>query len=190
MIVQQEALAKKYAEAILNLYFDSLNEECIENFATLERFIRCNKKFLAYLSVAAIDIKEREKMLVEMVERISSRLSIFCYTIKRIVLVLLKHKRIELLGDVIRQIIKQFRIRKKILPCKIETSHEISKANERQLVSFFDKITKRDLCIEFEVNKSLICGVRVKSDFFLWESSIDKTLKRIKVNALRQAGLL
>ena len=186
MIVYREIIAKKYAVALLNLYFDSLSEECMSEFMALEAFFRKNKEFLAYLNVATLDMKSREKMINLVLYKVFSHLSICCKTVKRLIILLLKHKRIDILQDVVRVLVKEFMRRKNIVQCTISVSHPIDKTEKKSIVDFFKKVTGSNVYALFKTDEFLISGIRMKSDFFLWEKSVDAELKRIKHNVLQR----
>ena len=54
MIIRQKIIARKYAQAFLNLYFDALTQLHIDAVIDLHKFLLENKGILCYLSLPGL----------------------------------------------------------------------------------------------------------------------------------------
>ena len=91
MLLRTEVIAKKYAQALLAIYADRMDQECFESLLGLERFFKGNKKLSIYLSLPTITDDVKEKALNKMFEAFS-----ICDLMKKLVRTLLLHRRLSL----------------------------------------------------------------------------------------------
>ena len=73
-----------------------------------------------------------------------------------------------------------YREKNKIINGVIEAYPYVDDNEIELLKTFFKQKTGYTINASTEINKSLIAGIRIKSDRFLWEQSIRKRLNAIK----------
>lgn len=184
MISGKDVVAKRYAKALLNLYYILLNQRCFTSMLNLEAFFKKNKQLIVYLTIPTLS----DEVKIDVMEKIFQRLGT-CKTIMRLVRALLRHRRIELLVDVIRNIICEYRIRRNMMEFKVISSHHLSDEQQKSIINFLHAKTDASITAHFEVDPELLCGLRIQGKTFLWERSLSKCLKSVERSALRQVGL-
>lgn len=177
MRAAQEIIAKKYAQALLNLYFDVIKPECFDTLIVLNEFFKKNERFIRYLCIPTIPDSIKEKMLEKVFESL-----MVCSTVKQLVAPLMKQRRIELLKQVISQLIDRYRLKIGSVKFSVSTSHQLSSPDQEKIVTFLSKETNKIVLADFFVDKKLICGFRAESKTFLFERSVVKKIRDVKTS--------
>lgn len=184
MEVNANIIAKKYAVAFLNLYFDQMTNEFINKILKLKKILLINRLFYIYLRIPNISYFIKKKVL----NKISQALDLD-RPIKKMLFVLLDQGRIEILDIILHQIMIFYRKRKGIDFFKILSSSVLSDSEKKRVINFVENMSKKEIISDFIVDPKLICGLRIQSNTFLWERSIAKQLRDIKRFIFKQVGL-
>jgi ATP synthase F1 delta subunit len=179
MIVLESKLAKKYATAFLNVYGERCTPEYFENIKKLLKFIQTNNVFQAILNLPSLTIKNRK----EIVDFVSNKLNLQ-EPIKKLVMVLLKKKRIDLLGEVLKKILLIQSDKEKKHHFEVTTSHEINEKEKTSIKKFIQNLIKTNVTASFKTDKSLIVGIKIEGNKYLWERSLSKKLRDIEQKIL------
>ncbi|MFC1894653.1 ATP synthase F1 subunit delta [Candidatus Dependentiae bacterium] len=184
MQVRINLIAKKYALAFLNNFFGQLSDEDIDKLIYLQNFLKKNKLFYVYLRIPSLsgDIKQKA------IDRLIKSFDLGEPSLRLIVL-LLKEGRIEILDKVLSKIVMLYRFRKKIKLFNVASSHELSLNQQEKVIKFLKNMANGRVIAKFIVDKKLISGLRIQSDNFLWERSIAKQLRDVKRLIFKQVGL-
>lgn len=182
MLLKKEVIAKKYAQALLSLYYQDADEKNILDLMIIEDFFKKNKKISVFLSIPGIAELDKEKALEKILTLLNADTAI-----KKMAHSLLKKRRIELFDKVIHHIIRQLRCRKKILLFTITSSHQLAPETAKKIINMLSKKTNAKIEADFILDKNLISGIRIKSDFFLWERSLNRLLQCIKLPFTQRA---
>ncbi|MBX9831194.1 ATP synthase F1 subunit delta [Candidatus Babeliales bacterium] len=185
MILKSEALAKKYAQALMNLYQDLLDDRCYQSLLVLEAFFKKHKYVCVYLDIPTISDEFKELMLKKILETLN-----ICKTIVRLIKPLLKHRRIEMIYDIVCQVIRLYRIRKNMLLFEVTTSHHLTDQEQQEVIVQLEKIPEvKKVEVTFLVDSELVCGIKIKGETLMWESSIAQHLENVKRSVLRRVRL-
>jgi ATP synthase F1 delta subunit len=184
MRLKDEFIAKKYAQALLNLYENILDDRCFKSLLTLDYFFKANKHISVYLSIPTITTHIKEQVLSHLFEKLHT-----CKTIKLLVKPLVEHRRLEIFSSIVYQIIKHYRIRKNILLFNVTSSHELSSDQKKILINSLENLTKANVSVKFSIDSKLIIGIKVLGANRLWESSFAKKLRNIEQTLFQQVEL-
>ena len=182
MLLKREVIAKKYAQALLSLYYEKFDNQSLADLLTLEKFFKKNKKISVYLSIPTISESSKQKALETMLDHFEAG-----NLIKKIAFALLKHRRIELLDKVLHHIIHQLYLKKNILLFEITTSRSLTALEQTEIINFVQKKTGASIEANFLIDKELISGICIKGDYFLWERSLARLLQNIKLPFIQRA---
>lgn len=184
MLLKNDIVAKKYAKAFLNIYFDAIVPETIETFIRLAAFFKRKKGVLYYLTVPRLDDAQRQQLL--------ARFFADCMAIpavQRLASVLLQQHRIELLPMVLERVVDEYRIRNSIMLFEVSSSHVLDEEQRGRIIAFLAKKTGARVSVSFSVDDTLICGVRMQSKTFMFEQSVADELKKIEQALLQRVAL-
>ena len=184
MYVSENVIAKKYAIAFVNLYINEFTNVFFNKITDLASFFKKNRYAYIYLRIPTIP----KKVKIEALDKIASAFKLET-EIKRLMYVLLDSDRISILDKVLNYIENVYRVRKGIEVFKAISSHALTKDEKDKVKIFIQNNTNRKIITKFLVDEKLLIGLRIQSNDFLWERSIEKQLNDIKKFMLRQAGL-
>lgn len=174
MDIKATILSRKYAEAFLNLYMDSITDDMIIQLEELSDYLKSHKNALIFFGLHHISIEEKLRLFEKIETRIKPTLSI-----KKLFELLIKHNRVVLFPRIIDTICKLYRKRNNIMMFDIQTTHTLDAQEIAVIQQFLSHKTKKKITSTQQVNKDLIAGLRLQSETFLWEHSINKQLKRL-----------
>ena len=173
--------AQKYAQAFLNVLAPVPSSDLLEGFEKLNLFFSQNKLLWIQLSVAVMPQQKKQEVFDILVERFG-----LGNVGSKLISVLLLHKKITILRNVIRQIVSEGRKRRNEFVAQVATSHVLSEHDQEQLVQAFNQKLGGKIIPTFIVDSSLISGIRISGKTFLWEHSIAKRLKNCMAFIARQ----
>ncbi len=182
--IEVSSLARRYAIAFLNLFFEKLPHDCLEKLNRFKKFLQENRMFYVCLRLPTLSFLKKQKILNKTIK--SFNLST---PVQKLVLLLLDHGRIEMLAKVVEKIIIFYRQRKNTELFGITTSHKLSDSEKKRVIKFVKILSSGDVVTNFEVDEKLIAGFRIQSKTFLWERSIAKQLRDIKRSIFKQVGI-
>ncbi len=180
MVAQELFLSKRYAAAFLSLYDKKITSDVLESMQDLLAFLKKRKPTFVLLVCPSFDAEKKVALL-------RKGLEYYCLSdlLMPIATLLLQHKRIELAVAVLEQIIRLYHKEHNIVSVIIETSHDITQQEQKQLSIFAQSLCKaKNIDASFEIKKELISGVRIKSENVLWERSLANVLDSIKQTLL------
>lgn len=176
MNIQEHFVAKKYAQAFLNLFINSISLDDYYNLVSAEQFLTIHKKAFFFLSLSHIEQSTKIRLLEKVMQKFGVVLSI-----NNLVRLLLNDKRLFLLGEIVRQLCSLYRKRKNIELFSIVSSHALQEKDLSVIQQFLATNTGCDIMYTYTVDTRLIAGVRVQSDLLVWEYSIAKQLRDIQL---------
>ncbi|MBM3886431.1 ATP synthase F1 subunit delta [Candidatus Dependentiae bacterium] len=185
MVIKQKIIARKYACAFLNLYFDALSPVHIEGLIGLQEFLRDRKGILSFLSLPSLTDQAAHDFLTRLYDN-------FCLPVQfgKLVQQLLDRGNVYLLPVILQQLLQEYWIRRRVLLFNIASSHALNADEQARIIAFLTKQTgAAEIKANFSVNAALICGIQMKSDMYMFEHSIARELKKIKESLLQRVQL-
>lgn len=174
MRVDENIIAKKYARAYLNLYAQEFSKEDLQKFSALEQFFKVHQDLYVFLRITTIPKAVKE----EAFRKITKAFGIDTH-VEKLMKLLLTHGRIEILNKVLRQIRYCYKRQFNIETLMVTTSHPLTKSEQVKVKQFIASQSDATLMTTFNVDPSLIIGIRIESMTFLWERSIKKILTKL-----------
>ena len=171
----QSVVARKYALAYLNVVGE---QHTFEDFCSLWRasqFLLEHRSLLFYLSLSMIHEVDKKRFIDLFFERFH-----LFDSLKQLFYLLLKNKHIFLAADVLRDIYGLYKIKHNISDVHLSSSSDLSEEKIQEIKNFFTKLSGQQVVIRYSVNPSLIAGIRLQSERFLWEYSIAQQLRKLK----------
>jgi len=167
-------ISKKYAQAFLKEYQQDLTLAQVQNFKTAIKFFRQHYDFLSIVSVLANKHEGFCSLLQEMQDHFS-----FPACIQKLITILVAHKRLYILAQVLQDIYCLYMLNNNILEVTIATAEPIEEEQKQKFEEFFKKLSGKNIISTAMIDESLIAGIRMQSDLFLWEYSIKSRIAKI-----------
>jgi ATP synthase F1 delta subunit len=175
MRISQTPIAKKYATAYLNVYQNALTKNDIDAIFAAFSFFKNNHNFMHLISIVNVEKGEMMKVFETL-----ERYFLLPKSLYQLMALLVKHKRIYYVKDVFQDICALYKLRNNILELEIKTAHSIDAHAVQAFEAFFAQQSHFKVESNVHIDQSLIAGVRLQSDFFIWEYSIASKLKALK----------
>ena len=173
-------LARRYAQAFLNVYGHELVPEVRERLQHLHRFLSAHSSILFFLTIPTIDDEVKKQGLAFLCEKFE-----LPHCVKKSMFLLLASKRALLLEQMLGFIDVLYNKEHAISSFVIRSAHPLSSSHKEVLVGFLKAQTGHDIVHNYVLDKSLIAGIRMCSDTHLWEHSIARQLREIQLLLVR-----
>ena len=176
MLENEPIIAKKYAVAYHNNYIDQYSFKEIKKLIELKKFLAKNNHFYVSLRIPNIPIKIKEEVLDKIVKEFELPSSF-----QKLMHLLIKDGRIEILDSVLLSIWRIYKQRNRIVSLKISSSHKLNDPDKKVIKNLItDKLLKssnyKTALMKFKEDPSMIVGLKIESRMLLWERSIEKEL--------------
>lgn len=176
MMPVEQLLARRYASAYLNVFKAEISKQDLDAIDKARIFFCEHKKAIFFLSLPTI----REDKKIQTIANACAFLKLPASCMK-LIAVLIKEKRAFLCCDVLEYIIKLYQRMHHIMDVVIESSPEIDEQQQELIRQFLSDATNHAIDYTYKVNHDLIAGIRASSDTVLWEYSIAKKLRAIRL---------
>ncbi len=175
MIHQQAKLARRYARAFLNVCGDSLTTQAIEALAELTLFLKGHTHacFLMQLSFLSVDTKEQA------VRDLCHRFKV-TEGVQKLFLLLIEHQRTSLATHVFDAVIDFYKRKENIVHFSVSTACKLSDQQKKLLEGFLHEQVKGTIFCSYEIDETLVAGIRLQSDNWLWEDSVRGRLRTLQ----------
>jgi F-type H+-transporting ATPase subunit delta len=172
----QNILACRYAQAFINVFLDKLSPEDINAIDCTARYLAEHARIIFLLTVPALDDSKKKQAI----EQLCAQFNV-SEQVKKFMFVLIDHKRAVLLALALRCIVVLYKKEKNILTFSITTAQEVDKNELSVMQQFLARQTGSDIVYTHKVDPTLIAGVRMQSNFYVWEHSVKKHLHAMRL---------
>lgn len=168
-------LARRYAEAFLQVFSDNITVNDLDCFKQASIFLkqRPHGMFLMELSLVPEEAKHRS------LDDFSKRFNL-PHGCKKLCFLLIKRQRISLLSDIFNYIVVFKEQELRITHFDVSSSSELSDAQQEQIVAVLDNRVQGSINCTYRVDTSLVAGIRLQSASLLWEKSVKKRLRALQ----------
>lgn len=174
MDIRATILARKYAQAFLNVYIDQITPQSYSNLLDFRAYLHDHRDALIYFSFPHIALEEKLTLFDELGEKIKPS-----EPVKKLFETLIRHDRIMLAPDILIKICDLYRERKNILLFSIESSYELDIESIATIEQFLMHKTGKNIESKSHVNHDLIAGLRLQSNTLSWEYSVRKQMQEL-----------
>lgn len=179
MKYQEALIAKKYAKAFLNLFIDEISLKDYQRIVALRQFLKDRREVLTFLGLTQLEPLKKCAAFDFLIDKFKLPVSL-----KRLITILVEDKREYLFPTVLYYIELIYRQRKKILAFMVKSSASLDAVTLRIIEKFLERKTGQRILTEQIVDKSLIAGIRLISNQYLWEYSIAKRLRALMMSPI------
>ncbi len=165
-----DILARRYAQACINLFGDELTIELAERLSALAEAIKAQRSLLVYAGLK--DTAEESKKQLEELFRVAGFGDMFVPLIDLVA----EDKRLTLLPWIFHMIYVLYLERQGIMHFTIESAVELTKKEREAFVAYLEKKTEKEIRYTLTVNPALIAGVKMYSDTLGFEHSVQQRL--------------
>lgn len=179
MRYSQSIVAKQYAKAYLREYGHQLMVQDIDHLKSAIRFFRHHHNFMSLVNLIINAHNADHVLIKELFEQFSLPL-----TLKKLIKVLIRHKQLIIFAQVLQDICCLYQQQNNVLDVTVYTTTPFQEGELEKFEMFFIKLSGKSIISKVVIDESLIAGVRMQSDFFLWEYSIASRLRKLRQKLL------
>lgn len=178
MDINATILARKYAQAYLNLFHNQLSEHDYQKLQMMNEYIEAHRQSVFFLSLKSIPASAKEKIIYELIENYE-----LPFSLKKLFTLLIEQGRAELFGNTIQQLCELYRKMHHIMLFDIQSSYPLDAQEISAINDYLSEQTGWNVVSKAEINKDLVAGLRLQSDSYVWEYSIRKQLNELTKKA-------
>lgn len=171
-------LARKYAAAFLEVYGATMT---MDEYQRLHEFKRAWDLHGTWLSALTLPTASREKKIIFM-ERLLAAYHVMPDFI-RLVQLLITDKRESLLSQVIAMICSLYLKQIGVVMCTLVSSHALTEPERAVVQHYIARQIGYQIIYDYKIDASLIAGIKVVSDTFMWEYSVARQLREIELSS-------
>lgn len=176
MVRAEQTLLDRYARAYLNVFEHELASSDITVLQQAEKFFITHKHAFYFLSLSTITLEQKLKVMSTIFAKLNLPASL-----NNILSLLIAHKRGALWGKLFARIISLYLQRLNIVRFTIETATTIDTQAQETVRQFLACNINSDIIYNYKVNADLIAGIKAVSDTVMWEHSIAKNIKTVRL---------
>lgn len=168
--------AEKYAMAFLNVFYSEIPDGIIEKFLTLYYFFELRKSFFINISSPSMSHEKKHislKSLGQGLDLNEKDISLLTFLSDR--------GDILKLGPICKQIAKISANRRDEVFCEVFTSDPLDSQERKSIMNFLEKSLEKKPIVSFHREESLLSGIRIESDSFLYEKSVKSRFRQALV---------
>lgn len=180
--LERYRLALRYAKAFLNLFWHYLKETDCELYEEAQKFFKNRAKtcFLLNLGLFSPTLKHEALNLMRCELKLPP---IF----NKLFVLLIEHGRSELFELFFKALIQELQARREEAHFVVHYTGTggLEDAQKNLIVNFLERKTEKKVLCSYKQNDLLIAGLRLQSEQFLWDISVQARLNRIRCSLKR-----
>jgi F-type H+-transporting ATPase subunit delta len=171
--MQEAIIARRYAQAFVKSFPDA-SLSILEKIKAFQHFFITHKSFVAYLSLACIPMHIKKEFLKELSKHYS-----FQEFLIPLIDLLAEHKRIFLLPAILSYMHQLYKDLLGVMEWSIISYPVLNPQNLNSIQHFLESQTGKKVLYTYQVDKSVIAGIRAQSTDFLWDYSLNNILQSL-----------
>jgi F-type H+-transporting ATPase subunit delta len=168
-------IAQKYAQAFINVFPKSCTLADIAKLAMVQKFLQTHKQTLLFLQLPQFDQERKKSMVADLIGYFS-----LPEQLSAIILLLIKHNRSFYIPEVLSSIIDLYKKRTNSIEFSIKTSHYLNEKQIESIKQFLAQLLNKNIIGTASIDPSLIAGMRLQSNDYVWEYSVRKHIKNLQ----------
>ena len=176
----EQFLARRYATALLRVCGEQFSQDDCVAMQRAQMFFRSHAPALYFLSLPDLVSQEKKEIVQKLFEMVQLPCCFY-----DLALLLSRHKRLNLIAQVLAFTLKLYKEQHGIMDFRIESSASLDEAQLQTIQEFLAQKAAKSINYTQGVDKKLIAGIRLQSDTLLWEYSVRKKLRAIRLSVIR-----
>jgi ATP synthase F1 delta subunit len=170
---EDASLARRYALAFLHQRKIVISQEQIDHIISFVRFKYAHRDLFFFIRLQTISADLKKSIILD------SFLKQFSVDqlLEPVVQLLAEHRRLALLAQVMLFVVYYYYEMNGIAKCIITSCHELNEQQITVIKQHFERMINKKLLIVHAVDKNLIAGMRISTQTFLYEYSIQRQLR-------------
>lgn len=168
-------IAKKYAQAFMVVFPKSFTLHDIKKIESARVFLQTHQRTLFFLQLPQFDAERKKSMVADLIDYFS-----LPHDFAAMILLLIEHNRASYIPRVLYWMIQLYLSRIDALAFSISSAHNLDSHHIASMEKFLETLLHKKIIGTPSVDPSLIAGVRLQSNDYLWEYSVRKQIRSLK----------
>ena len=168
-------VAKKYAQAFMIVFPKACTFNDLNKLEAAQKFLQKNKRTLFFLQLPQFDHERRTSMVADLIDYFS-----LPHDCAAIILLLIKDNRSFYIPAVLAWISQLYKDQIQSTEFSIKSAHDLDTKQIEAIKQFLGHLLKKKIIGTPSLDTSLIAGLRLQSNNYLWEYSIRKQLRTLR----------
>ena len=173
-------LARRYATALLRVCGDQFSQDDLLAMQRAVGFFRTHAPALYFLRLPDLAAQAKKEIVQKLFEIVKLP---GCF--HQLALLLSVHKRLALIAPILTLALELYKEQHGVMDVHIESSSSLDEAQLKIIQEFLARKSAKAINYTHSVDTDLIAGIRLQSDTLLWEYSVRKKLRAIRLSVLR-----
>lgn len=171
-----ETVARRYAAALADVVAGSGETETVKNeLKTWEEMLNTNGDLQTAFRNPAISQTDKEKVLESLIGKTKPT-----KTTANFLRVLLRNSRLTEIGEINRKFASVLEERSGVVSANITSARELSEAQKSEMRASLEKLTGKQINLEFKTDESLIGGIVTRLGSTVYDGSVKTQLQELK----------
>lgn len=171
-----KSVAHKYAQAFMNVFPKSCTLVDIGKIINAVKFLKAHKQTLLFLQLPQFDCERKKAMVTDLIGHF-----LLPQQLSAIMLLLIKHNRSFYIPEVLSSIVELYKKQTNSIEFSIKTAHDLNEKQIESVKQFLAQLLNKNIIGTALVDPSLVAGMRLQSNDYLWEYSVRKHIKSLQV---------
>lgn len=180
MNTDETRLVKRYARAWIMCFNAQIDEADIRTFHAVIAYFKDHPRiyFMLKLSIIKDETKRQALHMLNTMYDLPVGFFSLCD-------LLIKQKRSFLLTAILAAIITQYWQLHNVERFNVVSAGALLDSQKRECQAFLISLRDKKVHCTYEVDAQLIAGIKMQSDYFLWEHSISRQIRKIRQSLVR-----
>jgi F-type H+-transporting ATPase subunit delta len=167
-------ISQKYAKAFMAIFPKAITLADVGKINVAQKFLQNHKQTLLFLQLPRFNQATKKSMVMDLISHFS-----LPEQLSAIILLLIKHDRSAYIPDVLLCINQLYKQQTHTMTFSVESAHALTEKQIETIKQFLVKSVDKNIIAQPSLDRSLIAGLRLQSDEYLWEYSIRKHLQSL-----------
>jgi F-type H+-transporting ATPase subunit delta len=168
-------IANKYAKAFMAVFPKSLTFADIGKIETARNFLQTHKQILLFLQLPQFDQERKKSMIADLIHHFA-----LPHHLSSIILLLITHDRSFYIPAVFSCITQLYKEQINSIEFSIKSAHNLNDKQITSIKQFLGQLLDKNIIGTVSIDPSLIAGLRLQSNDYLWEYSIRKHIQTLQ----------
>ena len=180
MNATERTLARRYAQAFVQAFKDEITPDVFERIKEVVALLKKHSAALFFLSLPSMTDEQKLQAMHHLCKKLS-----FAPACGRLMQLLVHDKRASLLLGVFEYVLIFYQEAHNMMTFKIESAQELDTQQLAIIQQFLAHKSGSDIIYNHTVNPALIAGMRAQSSTRLWEVSVAKRLRSMRLALMK-----
>ena len=168
-------VSQKYAQAFMAVFPKSCTFADMGKINIAQKFLQTRKQTLLFLQLPQFDQERKKSMVADLISHFS-----LPHQLSTVMLLLIAHNRSFYIPDVLLCITQLYKEQTNSIEFSLKSAQSLNEKQIESIKQFLGKLLNKNIIARSSIDTSLIAGLRLQSNDYLWEYSVRKHIQTLR----------